>query len=66
MRIYKKEKSWIDKNIKKKFAIIPVRCDFEELMWLEWYYYYDDTRCCWIAPCKDYKDKEDFYKELKK
>ena len=60
MRIHKPEKSWIDKEVKKKFAFIPLRYNTEEIMWLEWYYYYDDTRFFWRGPCRDFKDKEDF------
>lgn len=60
-----KKKNSIEKEVKIKFAFIPLNTSTGQLIWLEKYYYYDDFRCVWRGRYSDFDSKVDFYSKIR-
>lgn len=61
MLIKLKEKDIADKVVHKRFALIPLRTHNNCLVWLSWYYVWDDTRQLYRDIASHYRSKSDFY-----
>lgn len=63
MVIKYKKKTWVEKNVKIRFAFWPHEdSGTGEFFWLEPYYFYDDDWSWYIVGrTKNYKSKEEFW-----
>lgn len=64
MIIKVKEKTWAQRNVKIRFAFIPLSLSTGYYVWLERYYVYDNYQSIWRSPKKCYIDKQQFYNKI--